>query len=172
MDIPINKRTPYLGVLLAFALILSYIESIIPINIGIPGIKLGLSNLAVILTIYMFRPSDGILICLLKSSLSCLLFGNMTMAMYSIFGALISCIIMLLVKKYIPLHIITVSAIGGVFHNLAQLCVGYFIIRSRGIFYYVPVLIISGLLFGMLIGYLGHLLLPYITKFIYKGVYS
>lgn len=172
MDMPINKKIPYLGLLLSFALILSYIEFLIPINLAIPGIKIGLANLAVLITIYLFNYKDAIIICVLKSLLSCILFGNMVMALYSIFGAIISCIIMILAHKYLPIHILSVSAIGGVFHNMSQLFIGYILVKSSGLFYYIPILILSGLIFGLVVGYIAYLLLPIIKRFLYKGDFS
>lgn len=169
MQLPIKKKTPYLGLLLSFSLILSYIESLIPFNFAIPGIKIGLSNFSVVLCLYIFSPIDAMLISLTKAVLSSLLFGNFSTLIYSTAGALLSCLLMILLKKIRLIHIISVSAIGGVTHNIAQLFVAYMIIRSNGVLYYLPYLIFSGLVFGSLLGFIVNLIIPYIKKVIYKG---
>lgn len=169
MQYPISKRVAFLGLFVSFSLVLSYIENLIPVSFAIPGIKIGLSNLAVLLCLYLFAPLDALIITLIKAIVSSFLFGNMTMLIYSISGAFISCLCMILVKQILKIHMITISAIGGIMHNVAQLGVAYFIIKSKGIFYYFPYLFLSGLLFGILIGFVALILLPYLKKIVKVG---
>ncbi len=110
-------RTAFLGLLLAFALILSYIETLISFQSGVPGIKLGLANLAVILSLYLFGWKEALLLTTLKALLSGLLFGNLFMILYSLAGAWLSCISMIFMKKSGWFHLPVISGFGGVMHN-------------------------------------------------------
>lgn len=166
---PIKSRLPYLGLLLAFSLILSYAESLIPLPVPAPGVKLGLSNLPVLLGIFLLGPADAFLIAFLKAMLSSFLFGNAAMLIYSLAGALLSCAAMVLAFRTKKLRILTVSALGGVFHNLGQLLAAILFMQSGGLFYYLPVLITAGIITGLLLGILGELLYPRIRKIINKG---
>ena len=159
-----------MGLLLAFALILSYIETLIPLNVGIPGIKLGLANLAVLLCLYLFDWKEALLLTTIKALLSGLLFGNLFMIIYSLAGAWLSCLTMIAMKKSQWFHVPVVSAAGGVMHNAGQLLVAAFVVKTYGIFYYIPILIIAGLILGLIIGSVASLVLPYIKNILEKGV--
>ncbi|MGN0365166.1 MAG: Gx transporter family protein [Suilimivivens sp.] len=161
-----------MGLLLAFALILSYIETLIPFQTGIPGVKLGIANLAVVLSLYLFTWKEAILLTTLKAVLSGLMFGNLFMILYSLTGALISCMIMILLKKTGGFHVPIVSVAGGVMHNMGQLLVAVFVVETYNIFYYIPVLMIAGLITGLVIGSVAALVLPYIQNIVSKGVLS
>ncbi len=164
-----KNKTAFMGLLLAFALILSYIETLLPLQAGIPGIKLGLANLAVLLCLYLFNGKEAFLLTTIKALLSGLLFGNLFMIMYSLAGAWISCLIMIFMKKSKWFHVPVVSAAGGVAHNMGQLLVAGFVVKNYGVFYYVPVLIIAGLVVGLIIGSVTSLILPYIQNMTAKG---
>ena len=167
-----KNKTAFMGLLLAFALILSYIETLIPFQTGIPGVKLGLANLAVVLSLYLFTWKEAILLTTLKAVLSGLMFGNLFMIIYSLAGALISCMIMILLKKTGGFHVPIVSVAGGVMHNMGQLLVAVFVVETYSIFYYIPVLMIAGLITGLVIGSVAALGLPYIQNIVSKGVLS
>lgn len=164
-----KMKTAYMGLLLAFALILSYIETLIPFTPGIPGIKLGLANLAVVLCLYLFGTKEALLLTTVKALLSGLLFGNLFMILYSLTGALLSLLVMAVMKRSNWFHIPVVSSAGGIMHNLGQLAVAFFAVETYGVIYYMPVLIIAGLITGMIIGTLVVLLLPYLQKMLVKG---
>ena len=167
-----KNKTAFMGLLLAFALILSYIETLIPFQTGIPGVKLGLANLAVVLSLYLFTWKEAILLTTLKAVLSGLMFGNLFMIIYSLAGALISCMIMILLKKTGGFHVPIVSVARGVMHNMGQLLVAVFVVETYSIFYYIPVLMIAGLITGLVIGSVAALVLPYIQNIVSKGVLS
>lgn len=169
MHMPIKKKVPYLGLLLSFSIILSYVEFLIPFSFSIPGIKLGLSNLPVLLCIYLFGAYEAIIIALFKAILSSLLFGNTTTMIYSISGAILSSLVMILFKKLKKIHIVTVSILGGVFHNIGQLIIASLMLSSNSIYYYLPFLCLSGILTGGLLGLIAHLVLPYVKRIIYIG---
>lgn len=164
-----KNRTAYLGVLAAFCLILSYVESLLPIPMPVPGIKIGLSNLPVVICLGVFGPFYGILLSVVKAVLCSLLFGNFNVLMYSLTGALLSSVIMSLCFGCKRIHIPVVSSIGGVFHNLGQFIVAYIILKSDGLFYYLPLLIISGLFTGLILGFVANMTIKPIKKLIYKG---
>lgn len=164
-----KNKTAYLGLLLAFALILSYIETIIPFQSGIPGIKLGLANLAVVLCLYLFGWKEALVLTTVKALLGGFMFGSMSMMIYSMAGALISALIMMILKKTHWFHVPVVSAAGGVAHNMGQILVAFFVVETYGIVYYVPILVIAGLLTGILIGMVAALVLPYIQTILSKG---
>lgn len=165
-----KNRTVFMGLLLAFALILSYIETLIPFHIGIPGIKLGLANLAVILCLYLFEWKEALLLTTLKAVISGLLFGNLFMILYSLAGAWLSCLTMIVMKKSRWFHLPAVSALGGVMHNMGQLLVAVFVIRTYGIFYYMPVLMVAGLAVGLITGSAAALVLHYIQRITEKDM--
>lgn len=164
-----KSKTAYLGLLLAFALILSYIEALLPFSFGIPGVKLGLSNMAVLLALYLLGYRDAFLLTVVKAVLCGFLFGSMTMILYSLSGAVCSFLAMAAMRKSNRFHLLTVSAAGGVMHNAGQLLVAYFVVKTYGIFYYVPVLILSGLTAGILIGVMAALVMPFLRNAMKRG---
>lgn len=154
------KKTAVMGLLLALALILSYVESLIPLPVGIPGIKLGLANLAIVLAIYLVGEKNALLLTVSKALLCGLLFGNMTMILYNLAGAVLSFFAMALMKRSERFHLPVISAAGGVMHNAGQLLVACLIVSTYGILYYIPFLLIAGLGTGMVIGSVAVLVLP------------
>lgn len=172
MHLPINKRLPYLGVLLAFCLILGFLESLLPLNFAVPGIRIGLSNLPVLMCLYLFSPVEAVILTVVKALLGGLLFGNGSMIIYSLAGAVLSAFGMIVVKRIKSVHIPVVSAVGGVLHNIGQLLVAGFVIGSSAVVYYLPLLIISGMVTGILLGVVAGLILPAIKKFLNKGEIS
>ena len=140
------------AMLTATALIFSYIEVLIPFNFGLPGIKLGLSNLIVIIALYRLGTGYAFLVNISRILLSGLLFGGMSAMIYSLAGGLLSFAVMWILKKTNLFSPIGVSMAGGVFHNIGQLTVAALITETGKIFLYMPALLISGTLTGVLIG--------------------
>ncbi len=146
------KRLAAAGLLAALSLIFSYIESLVPIAAGIPGIKLGLGNLAVLSGLYILNAPLVLLISITRIFLSGLLFGNLSSVLYSLAGGLLSFLIMYVFKKLNIFSQLGVSILGAVFHNIGQLSVAFLVLKSFNIFYYFPILLISGIASGALIG--------------------
>lgn len=146
------KKTAYMGLLLAFALILGYVESLIPFYFGIPGVKLGLANFAIVMTLYLYGSKESLLINVLRITLSAFLFGNMYTLLYSMAGGLLSNCAMIVFKKTKLFSIIGISMMGGVVHNAGQLLIAYFVVRTTGLLFYAPILLLSGLITGFIIG--------------------
>lgn len=155
--------------LTGFALMLSYVESLIPLTPGIPGIKLGLANLAVVLCIKLYGRRDALLVNIARVLLSSFLFGNMYVVLYSLAGALVSFAAMAFLKRFPCFSLIGVSVGGGVFHNIGQLLVAMAVVRTVGIIYYLPWLLIAGCITGILIGFLALEVLKYVRIYDRKG---
>ena len=147
-----KHRVAYFGVFSALALIFSYVESLIPISLGIPGVKLGLANLIIVIGLYKMSLKEVYLLSLVRVLLSGFIFGNYFSILYSLAGALLSVTVMALLKKNGGFSVMGVSIAGGVFHNIGQLFVAMIVVETFGVVYYVPVLLIAGLITGMLIG--------------------
>ncbi len=163
------KRTAKLGFLLALALILSYVESLIPFTFGIPGIKLGLPNLIVLLLLYSGKTSmtgagDALLVNCLRIVLSGFLFGSLFAILYAMAGAVFSFTAMVIAKRCRCFSMAGVSVLGGVFHNVGQTVVAILVVETYAVLYYLPVLIVAGVVTGAVLGILGMELLPYLKR--------
>ena len=149
-------RIALLGLGVAVAMILSYIEFLLPpVWSAVPGIKLGLPNIIIVYLFYKSGAFDAGLVSLVRIFLSALLFGNTVSMLYSISGAVLSFSLMLLLKKIGVFSTVGVSIGGAVFHNFGQILMAMMILRTREIGYYMIVLAISGVISGTIIGLLG-----------------
>lgn len=139
------------GLLTALALVLSYLESLIP-PLWVPGVKLGLPNLAVVFALYRLGWKDACAISLARVVLVTLLFGNGAALAYSIAGAALSLSLMGLLKKTRKFSTVGVSVAGGVAHNAGQILVAMALLETSRLAWYLPVLWVSGTIAGVLIG--------------------
>ena len=147
------------GVLTALALIFSYVEFLVPLPIPVPGIKLGLANIVVLVCLYLLGEKYAFFINCTRIALAALLFGSLFSALYALAGGLVSFAVMALLKKTGLFSVCGVSMAGGVFHNLAQLTVAAFLVETAQVYYYFPVLLLSGMATGIGIGVLATLIL-------------
>ena len=147
-----KNRVAYFGVFTALALIFSYVESLIPIQLGIPGVKLGLANLIIVIALYKMRLSEVFLLSIVRILLSGFLFGNYFSILYSLAGGLLSVVVMALLKKTGDFSVMGISMAGGVSHNVGQLVVAMLVVETFSVGYYLPVLLVAGLVTGFLIG--------------------
>lgn len=141
-----------LGVFLALAMILSYVETLIPINFGVPGMKLGLANMVTVILMYIFSPAQAFLISMLRILLSGLLFGNAMSLIYSYAGGVLSFVIMYLCFRTKKVKMIPLSVFGAVSHNAGQLIAAAILVTNYNIVFYLPVLIIAGIITGLITG--------------------
>lgn len=151
------KDITSIALLSAIAIILSIVESYIP-SIGIPGIKLGLANVIIIITLYAFGWHYALLVNVLRVFLASLLRGTIFQMGFfmSLSGAIISLLVMILLKEIIKkLHIITVSIIGSVFHIAGQIIIALIYLETTGILFYVPILMLSSIITGIIVGILA-----------------
>lgn len=148
----LRNKVAYMGVFLALALICSYVESLIPISFGIPGVKLGLTNIVVVLMLYCIGAKEALAVSVCRIVLAGFLFGNLFSILYSLAGGLLSFLIMWAVKRTGKLGILPVSVCGGIFHNIGQLAVAALVVENYNVFYYLPVLLLAGAATGLAIG--------------------
>lgn len=160
----ISKRTAFAGMLTALAMIFSYIEVLIPFSVGIWGIKLGLANLVVLSGLYFLPHREVLVVSMTRIFLSALLFGNIMALAYSLAGGLLSFAVMSGLQKKNVLSMTGVSVAGGICHNIGQIMVACFVLQSRGVFMYLPVLMISGIAAGLVIGLVSGRILPVLRK--------
>ena len=147
-----KNRVAYFGVFTALALIFSYVETLIPFNFGITGVKLGLANLIVVIALYKMKLPETYLLSVVRVLLNGFIFGNYFSIIYSLAGGILSLSVMALLKKKGGFSILGISMAGGVMHNIGQLLIAMLIVETFSVVYYVPVLLISGLLTGFAIG--------------------
>lgn len=149
------KKTAFCGLMLALALIASYVESLIPVPIPVPGIKLGVANSVVLILLYYTNAKTAWGISVGRVVLSGFLFGSLSSILYSLSGAILSLLVMTLIKKRDCFTMTGVSVAGGVSHNIGQLIMAFLVLESAALWYYLPVLLVSGCVTGGLIGILG-----------------
>ncbi|MBR4282203.1 MAG: Gx transporter family protein [Clostridia bacterium] len=164
-----TKSTAFLGVCVALALVLAYIEAILPpIFPAIPGIKVGLPNIIIIFLLYKKGPVSAIAVSLLRILLQCLLFGNAVSLAYSLAGGIISIFVMIILLKTNIFSIVGVSVAGGVAHNIGQILMAMLLLETSELFYYLAVLVVTGTVAGVLIGLCGSLLIKHIPEKVIK----
>ena len=152
------KKTAFYGMFLALALVAGYIEQLIPVNLGVPGVKLGLANIVTMLLLYIAGVPAACLISALRLLLSGFLFGSGFAMVYSAAGAAMSMLVMAFLKKTKKFSSVGVSVAGGIFHNVGQIIVAMLVLETKALAYYLPILILSGLAAGILIGILSGIL--------------
>ncbi|MCR5156859.1 MAG: Gx transporter family protein [Butyrivibrio sp.] len=159
-----NKRIAFLGLFVALAFVLSYIEYLLPLNIGIPGAKIGIANLAVMVTLYTVGEKSAIALSIVRVLLVGLTFGNISMMMYSLAGATLSLLVMLIARRIGKFSMTGVSVLGGVFHNVGQIIVAMLVLETESLFYYLPFLIVVGTITGVVIGIVSNLITVRVKK--------
>ena len=153
------KKTAYLGMLTALAFVFSYIEFLLPINLGVPGVKLGLANLVVIVTLYTVGAKASAVLSLVRILLAGFTFGSPASMVYSLAGGILSLAVMMISKKGKVFSVTGVSVLGGVFHNVGQILAAAAVVETASLLYYLPVLILSGTAAGVIIGLLAAVLI-------------
>ena len=149
-----NRKIALLGLFSAVAIIFGYVETLIPVFAGIPGIKLGLANLSVLFILKRYSLKEAVIVSAVRIIVIGFLFGNMFSIIYSLAGAALSLAVMTLLIRFTKASGYAVSMAGGITHNIGQLLIAMLIVENRSLLYYAPVLLISGMVTGLLIGYL------------------
>ena len=145
-------KTVHMGMLIALAMILSFIESQIPAFVAIPGMKIGLANIAIVFALYTLGFKNALAVSVIRVFLSALLFGSVVSLLYSLAGALISLAGMALLKKSTLFGVTGTSVSGAVLHNLGQIAVAWLILKTQALIYYLPFLLFSAVAGGIVIG--------------------
>ena len=147
-----KNRAAYFGVFTALALIFSYVETLIPVNFGIPGAKLGLANLVIVIVLYKTGFKEALLLSVTRVVLAGFLFGNLFGILYGLAGAVLSLVAMECLKLRSSFSVVGVGIAGGVSHNIGQLIVAMIVVETYQVGYYLPVLLVAGVVTGTLIG--------------------
>lgn len=145
-------KAAYFGVFTALALIFSYVETLIPFQFGIPGVKLGLANLIIVIVLYKTDWKEALLLSVVRIVLAGFIFGSLFSILYSLAGGILSLAVMALLKKKDSFSVMGVSMASGVTHNVGQLIVAMIVVETYQVGYYLPVLLIAGLITGAVIG--------------------
>ncbi len=159
-----SKRIATYGLFIALAFIFSYIESLIPIPFPVPGIKLGLANLVIIIAIYGMGIKEALILSVIRIILVGLTFRPSTL-LFSLAGGLFSWLLMAIFFKLKLFSMVGISVIGGITHNIGQIAVAMLYVNNSGLIYYLPFLMISGVVSGTLIGILGALTIKRLKNF-------
>ena len=146
------KKMTRLALIISVAMVLSYVESLIPAFVAIPGIKIGLSNIATVFALYTLGAPSAIAVSLIRVFLSSLLFGTAASLIYSLAGAICALGVMILFKKIGAFSEIGVSVIGAVMHNVGQVAAAAALMRASAIYYYIAPLLLAGILAGIAVG--------------------
>lgn len=152
------KSIALLGICAAIAMVLSYIESLIPLSFAVPGIKLGLANIAVIFALYKLGAKEAVAVSMVRIVWMAILFGNVMTLAYSIAGAALSLTAMIFLKRWDRFSTVGVSVIGGILHNTGQILVAMLIMEIAQIVYYLPILCVSGIAAGVAVGIVSAIL--------------
>ena len=158
-----TKRLVLLAMLTAVAMILSYVESLLP-SVGIPGVKMGLANIAVIFALFRFGWKEAAALSLVRVVLVSLLFGSVGAMLYSLAGAVLSLAVMALLRRINRFSTMGVSVAGGVAHNAGQILMAMLILQTKQLLGYLPVLAVSGIAGGVLTGLVAALLIRRIPE--------
>lgn len=154
-----TDRLAKMGLLLALGMILSYVEALFPIAPSMPGVKIGLANMLVVLLLYSYGWKYGTIYQLSRILLTAMLFGNLFSCVYSLAGAALSMAVMIGLKKADFLDMAGISMAGGIAHNIGQLLIAYFVVQNTAIGWYMPILLITGAVSGYVIGFISEILL-------------
>ncbi|MBR6743264.1 MAG: Gx transporter family protein [Clostridia bacterium] len=159
-----TKKITMYGLFTALAMIMSLIEVLMPIPLPVPGIKVGFPNIIILFVLYRFGAKTAIAVSLVRVLLVSLLFGNFLGLAYSLAGAVLSLVVMILLKKTDLFSTLGVSVVGGIAHNAGQITVACILMSTSEISYYMPVLIITGTVAGIVVGIASHLLIKKAEK--------
>ena len=159
-----TKRVAFWGLSIALAMILSFVESQIPTLVAIPGIKVGLPNLVMVFLLYRVGWKETVAVSLIRILLISMLFGNIQMLTFSLAGAFLSLLGMILLKKLNWFSCITVSIVGGICHNVGQIVAACLWTQTAEIAFYLPVLLVSGTVAGTIIGLVAGMIVKRLEK--------
>jgi heptaprenyl diphosphate synthase len=154
-----TKKLATLALTVSVAMILSFIESRIPAFVAIPGVKVGLANIAVIFALYKLGLKEAVCVSIVRVILISILFGNSASFLYSIAGAVLSLSVMIILKSLKLLDTVGVSISGGICHNVGQIAVASLVLETNILTYYLPFLLIFGCIAGICVGIASALLI-------------
>lgn len=159
-----TKKITESGLLLAVSLVLAYFESLLPVMIAVPGVKLGLANIITMLVLYQSGAKQAFILMTVRVVMAGFLFSGVMGILYSFAGGVLCILAMYIVKKSPYFSVLGVSMTGAVFHNLGQLIIAFILMENAHILYYFPVLGVAALLSGFAIGYISEILIKRFQK--------
>lgn len=154
-----TRRTVCVGLLSTFALMLSYVESLVPLDFGIHGFRIGLANIAVVTALYTTGAVGALAVNGIRIVLSAMLFGTPISFLYSVSGGAVSLAVMIFMKKVCGCKTVGCSVAGGMFHNFAQLCVACLFTKTVKIIYLTPLMLVSGIVTGLVVALISGLII-------------
>ncbi|MDD5901687.1 MAG: Gx transporter family protein [Lachnospiraceae bacterium] len=162
---PSTKKIAMLGLCTAVALVLAYIESMLPpVFHAVPGIKIGLPNIIIIFILYRYGLKEAAVVSLVRMVAVSFMFGNLMALIYSLAGGFLSMLVMVLLKKSKLLSVVGVSVAGGVFHNVGQILMAMLFLGTTELGYYLIVLTVTGILSGIFVGLCGAIIVKRIPN--------
>ena len=162
---PTTKKIAVLGLSTAVALILAYVESMLPpLFHAVPGIKIGLPNIIIVFVLYRFGLKEAAAVSLIRMLAVSFMFGNMMALVYSLVGAFLSMLVMVILKKVNFLSVVGVSVAGGVFHNVGQILTAMLLLGTAELGYYLIILTVTGTVSGIFVGLCGAIIVKRIPK--------
>ena len=159
------RKVALYGILIALAMVMSFVESLIPVPIPVPGVKLGLANLVTVTGLYLVGIPGTVCVTVLRVILVGFSFGNPYSMIYGLSGSILSLFVMALAKKHRWFSQVGISILGGVFHNIGQITFAAMIVRTAGVFVYLPTLLLAGIIAGTVIGILGGIMTERLINF-------
>lgn len=147
-------RAATVGILVALAFVLAFLESLVPVFVTFPGVKLGIANIVTVFALCRLRTRDALFITLARVILAGFAFSGLFASLFALCGGLLSIFAMFLAKKSRWFGVTGISICGGVFHNVGQLVVALFVTETATLAYYLPILSLSGVISGALVGLL------------------
>lgn len=166
INITKTKKIAFIGILVCQAIVLNIFERLIPVNLGVPGAKIGLANIVTLTALYFFNFKDILIIVVLRTLLGSFFAGSLSSFMYSFAGALFSFFVMYFILQKFKEEVspVALSVAGGVSHNIAQLSVASMVVNNAGVFYYLPFLLLTGIATGVFVGATSKFLIQYLNK--------
>ena len=157
-------KIAYDGLMIAFAMIVSYVETLIPVYLGAPGVKPGFANFFVVFLLSGKHYADAVIVNGCRILLTGFMFGNLFSIAYSLSGAVCSFMVMLLLSRIKWMSLINVSVFGGMFHNIGQFLAACVLLKGTDLTYYLPVLLLAGVVTGTVNGVLVKTITPYLRR--------
>lgn len=161
-----SRKVASYGLFIALAFIFSYVEYLIPMPFALPGMKLGLANLVIIIALYGIGLKEALVLSMVRVLLVGFTFRDPSTLIFSFAGGILSWTLMAIFKKANLFSMVGVSIIGGIAHNIGQIIVAILYVNNPSLIYYLPVLLISGVVSGTLIGILGALVIKRLNRFL------
>ncbi len=157
-------RTAYFAVMLGLCLVMGYIEAILPLNMGVSGAKLGITNFIILILLKRDGLKAALFINLARILIIGMLFGSVFSLAYSLFGGIASTLLMYFLMKLKPLSLVGVSGAGGAMHNFAQTLCAAVMLGTPSVLKLLPLLLPIGMAAGIFCGILAHIILMRLDK--------